>query len=176
MIRDQIIRFVFAIAVISFSLVSDANARDDIEIVEAVWTSGVKDRMPVDKLGLSVSKPPLVLWTRMTGDRNTLTALKANGKLPIRHRWLRFIGAAGEVVRSTATDDISREIDLGAKLSELELEVARRSHFDWRFWSEKQNAGVGQWEVEILYATDEPVMCKRDAGAKAPCKFAITIK
>lgn len=153
-----------------------ARAGDDvIEITEAVWTDQVSsaDKQYAARYGKSVPlREPLYFWTRVKGHAEALERLRTEGKLPIRHEWLKLLGPewiydnTGEPL-----DAIALSVGRDDQLAQLQLELQNRSFFDWRTWSKKDNITRGWWRVSVKYANGEDVLC----GSK-PCRYMIEVK
>lgn len=133
------------------------------------------EREPVNRIAATSVVPPVIFWTRAKGTARTLESLKARGKLPLHHRWIRYVGAQAEISRGVITDDIVAAIGNRRQFDALQLEVDQRGYFDWRLWSEKRNLPPGSWAVRILYADGEPVFCRQSLSALAACEFRVLV-
>lgn len=142
-----------------------------VEVVASAWTGEVREREPVGVLDAAQRRRPLALWTRLVGGQEALAQLKAEGKLPIVHRWSRLAPGLGQLPdRATVTDEVQVAPDFKALIGGYEVEVLRRGTFDWRLWSMKAAIDPGHWRVDVLYADGTPVRC-RNTGQ--PCRFLI---
>lgn len=141
-----------------------------VEITEAVFTSDVRDRQFVDRLGGTAPLRPLTLWTMIHADKVALEILRKEFKLPIRHRWTRAVGTVPEQSTETVIDEIPLGVGSVETFAKLAQEVTQVGHFSWRTWSEKRNLRPGKWIVSLHYRNGDPVYC----GA-FPCKYFITV-
>jgi hypothetical protein len=135
---------------------------DEVLAIETVWTSGVDQFEPVDRLHSPVKTTPLNLWVKIIGDESALARLSMGGRLPLQHIWF-YYGTAEKISLddTKATDEISLHVgQSGELLKKLELEVRRKGSFDWRTWSRKHNLRQGRWVVRLLYADGARVRCQ----------------
>ena len=145
-----------------------------ISVTKAVWTNGIDKSKDPKKIYKEVATgtQPLYLWMHIRGSERALEILSSQGKLPIRHKWYKYIGYAGYFDESqTPIDAIELSVGKKAKLDELSLEIKTRGYFDWRTWSMKRNIKPGWWKVIIVYANDDPVLCE-----EKPCAYAIEVE
>lgn len=146
-----------------------------IEITEAVWTDNVKatDKQYVTQYEKAVPlRTPLYFWTRVSGRAKALERLRADGKLPIRHDWLKLLGPEW-IYDNTADplDAIPLSVGRDDQIAQLQLELQHRTFFDWRTWSKKDNITRGWWRVSVRYADGEDVIC-----ANKPCRYLIEVR
>lgn len=151
-------------------------ARADIEILDVAWAQGVEGYDAVNRHDAQAPlRQPLYLWMRVRGDAATYEALKARGKLPIRHRWIHYVGPDPDIDTLRPTDEISVGGVREALVGKLGTEIAGRGYFDWRTWSRKRNLRWGTQVVQVLYADGSPVMCNQPDDGRGPCVFRIKI-
>ena len=155
-------------------------AAQSLVVAEYAWTSGVQDLQFVDRLPPKIAVKPIYLWMRIEADAGALSELEAKGMLPIRHRWLRYGGAAvsyeggGRLI-----DEMVLGVGQADVVGRLKREVAERNLFDWRTWSMKEHMRRGEWVVEVVYGDEAatPVQCRLDAARPpAPCRFRIVVE
>lgn len=157
-----------------------ASAKDSeeaLQISEFAWTSGIdpKTKNPIEiYTEIAPKNRPLYLWMKIKGGKTALAELRRGGKLPIRHKWFRYIGTRPYFDSTKEpTDTIDLLVGKHEVLSELNAELDNQGFFEWRVWSGKQEADVrmGWWRVDVVYADNEPVLCGKD-----PCVYNILIK
>jgi hypothetical protein len=118
---------------------------------------------------------------KVRGEERALEKLMQDHKLPIRHKWFRYIGTRPyfdstkeptDAIESTDTIDLL-SMDRHEVLSELNTELNNQGFFEWRVWSGKQEKDVriGWWRVDVVYADNKPVLCGKD-----PCSYNILVK
>jgi len=148
-----------------------------LEVAEVAWTAAVQDLQFTNRYADAGRVPlaPICLWMRMRASQKALAQLKAQGKLPVRHRWIRYSGYDADVETLKPTDMIDLGVGTPEVLTGLEREVNDRGWFDWRTWSRKENLIPGKWEVEIVYSTGEPVLCTADGDHEIPCRYSIEV-
>ncbi len=145
-----------------------------IEVTDVAWTDGVRDHQYLQQYDESAPCQPLYFWMRIQGKQRALERLRAEGKLPIRHKWFKLVGEyknweENPELKTAVNLSIGRE----AQLSKLELELENRAFFDWRTWSMKENVRPGWWRVVLVYADDEPVQCGEN---NEDCEWDIEIR
>jgi hypothetical protein len=146
-----------------------------LEIDQAVWTDAI-DR---DKRNYTipynspVALRKISLWMLVRGSPELLEQMKKNpdGRVRIRHVWKKY---ASESIRI----DHDQTLDIGRKedLRRLTYEVEHEGFFRWRTWSDKVRLTPGDWKVDIVWESDEPVMCKSADGAAAPCSYSLEVR
>ena len=162
---------------LTFTASSNVSAANSLIVIEqAIWT----DRINPDtrEFGLkyedAAPKKPLYFWMHVKGNEGALTRLEAEGKLPIRHKWFRrTLTSVNPEGVMQVVDNITVPTARVEALHKLKSEVARRTYFDWRTWSMKENIRLGQWRVSVVYADNSPVLCGTN---REPCEFFIEIK
>lgn len=167
---------VLAFAVATVKRIPSAYAEDAlVEIAEAVWTDKVTatDRQyGTSYVNSAPLEAPLYFWTRINGHAEALEHLRREGKLPIRHDWLKLLGPewiydnTGEPL-----DAIALSVGRDDQIAELQVELQSRKYFDWRTWSKKDNITRGWWRVSVKYADGEDVLCSGE-----PCRYIIEVK
>lgn len=146
-------------------------AATPLSVTEVRWTNAVTDGQYVESYDGTAPFQPLYLWMRVRGGREALDQLKAQGRLPIRHRWFKVLGT--QIRYDQCTDVINLDIGNEATLQPLTTELTSRGFFDWRTWSMKDHVSPGWWLVTLEYATGEAVLCGDDAHK---CEFGIDIE
>lgn len=142
---------------------------DDLTVVEAVWTTNVLNRQPIDFVKNDSAARPLYFWIRLQGGPNALETLKKEGKLPIVHQWVHstIFGQEGEEVHP------DQDLPAGAITPSggLTAMVNDFGEFRWRTWSRKESVWSGTWTVTVRYANGEPVRC-----GKGTCNSTIELR
>jgi len=152
------------------------SARADMEILDAAWTQGIDGYDATNRYtDAAPLRRPLYLWMRVRGDAATYATLKARGKLPLRHRWIHYVGPDPDIDTLRPTDEISVGGVRASVVDKLGTEIAARGYFDWRTWSRKKNLRWGTQVVQVLYADGSPVMCRQPDGGLAACVFRIKV-
>lgn len=164
------------IVVMTVTAIAAADAAAEIAVVDHAWTGSIVQRNASDRYtDRAPLGSPLYLWTRLRGDAAALDALRAGGKLPIRHEWVKYVGPDPDIDTLRPTD----EIDVGgvreAVIETVAAELSQRGFFDWRTWSRKQNLSPGTHAVRVVYADGSPVTCRIDGVAARPCVFRIRV-
>ena len=171
-------RFVLLL-IVTLGLRSTAIAAQSpaVEIAESVWTSSVENLQYTNRIedGAIVPVAPICFWTRMRGTQEALDQLRAEHKLPIRHRWVRYVGYEPNIDSLAPTDEITLGVGASRLVSKLRREVANRGWFDWRTWSMKEHLTPGKWQVSVVYRNGEPVLCSSDGAVPTPCRFFINV-
>lgn len=130
----------------------------DAELCKRVLSS---DREPVEILenGTDVRRGPVAFWTVLSGDAATLKWLRENGRLPIKHVWVRVgaMSATPETPDEVGRDPEAIRVGTIRHLRRLRAEVAQANKFDWRTWSTKSALLAGKYEIRVTFANDEPV-------------------
>lgn len=148
-----------------------AHADPLLTLVEFRWTNHVTAAQCGDTYDGTAPLQPLYLWMRVRGGREAFSQLKADGKLPIRHRWFKVVGT--KVRYEQSTDAINLDVGSDATLQPLLTALAAHGSFDWRTWSMKEHVSSGSWLVRLEYAKGDPVLCGDDHH---PCEFEIEIE
>lgn len=152
-----------------------AQTPDMLQVDKAVWTEAV-DRD--QKNYMHAYKPPvklkrISLWMQLRGTPELLQIMKDDpeGKAHIRHVWKRY-----ELNRSRT--DLNQPLDIGRKedIQKLSYEVSATGYFTWRVWSDKMNLPKGDWRVDLLWDTGEPVMCLNNSGEKSVCSYPLQVR
>lgn len=147
-----------------------------LEVAEAAWAVGVRDLAYVARIdGAADVRRPLYFWTRLKADAAALAELQARGQLPIRHRWIRYVGPEPDFQTVRPTDEIAVGAAAAPLIERLRGEVRARGFFDWRTWSVKRNLRTGSWLVELVYQDGQPVLCASSVGATEPCRYRISV-
>jgi hypothetical protein len=149
-----------------------------VQVEEVTWTGAVRDLQFTNRYpdGSLAPAAPIYLWTRMRASRPALAQLQSEGKLPIRHRWIRYLGTEPSVDTIKPTDQIGLSVGTSDLVRQLQQEVDDRGWFDWRTWSGKENVRPGKWRVDVVYKTGAPVLCGPNGGEPLePCHFSIDI-
>lgn len=148
-----------------------------LSIDRAIWTDTV-DRA-TREYGLVYKSPvrtrKIYLWMRLKGTPELLEQLKAatDGRLPIRHRWSRYNSDGLRFDSDVVVDfNIGRRSDL----QKLAYQLQHEGFFTWRVWSGKEHLSRGWWRVDVLWDSDEPVMCTGSSGFDHPCSYHIEVK
>ncbi len=70
---------------------------------------------------------------------------------------------------------VTVKLDIGRKddLRKLSYEVDALGFFRWRIWSGKEYLARGWWRVDVVYESNEPVMC---GGGRKPCSYSIEVR
>lgn len=142
-----------------------------VTIHQYAWTQSIQDREPVTRLSSPATGRPVVFWTQLRASARALDVLKSEGRLPIRHRWKRYVGAVSDPDTLTPTDEITLSVGGASLLSSLTEQVSREHSFKWRTWSSKKNIRPGKWVVEVIYRDGKPVLCEQ-----RPCRFQVEIR
>ncbi len=146
-----------------------------LEIDQAVWTDTIdRDRRNYTLPYKSpVALRKVSLWMLVRGSPELLEQMKTSpdGRVRIRHVWKKY---ASESLRI----DHDQTLEIGRKedLRRLTYEVEHEGFFRWRTWSDKVRLTPGDWKVDILWESDEPVMCKNADGAAAPCSYSLEVR
>src|SRR5258708_6558909 len=150
------LRFIFAGLVIIYS---PAAQTQSLRITEYAWTTGIESFQFVDQLPSQIATQPVYLWMRVKADESALRDLETKGMLPIRHRWVHYLGT---IVRIEGGGRLTDEITLGIGTSDviarLKQKVNKDHFFDWRTWSMKENVRPGEWIVEVIFNDGTPVL------------------
>lgn len=169
-------RFLLVAVVLLLTAMAGASSAGDsavVSIVDAAWTHGVgEDRQPRERLERADPDRPLTLWMKVSCSPEALDDLRADGKLPILHKWMRnAYSRLSPVGILRMTDSISLSAGSADLFGGLELEARRRGQFDWRTWSTKCNLSRGSWLVRVTYADGSPVLC-----SGKPCEYRINLE
>lgn len=147
----------------------------NLTIEKAVWTDSV-DR--VDRSYGRVYESPITrrkiqLWTQIRGTRDLLDQMRgdAEGSVRIRHVWKRYAS-------NSVTTELDQPLDVGRKadLWKLSYEVDALGFFSWRVWSEKMYLTPGYWSVDVVWDTDEPVVCIDAKGDEQACTYNLEVR
>jgi hypothetical protein len=156
-------------------------AQPRIAIDDAAFTPRVAaDRQPAERLtGVAAGQQPY-FWTLLSANAAILEALRAQGKLPIRHTWLRTVGPVLLERNDLAKlgDDISLDLGTAALAEKLQYEVDHSPNgtFTWRTWSQRGRLRAGTWTVFLKYADGSPVLCQVVNGAGIPCAYHLEVR
>ena len=146
---------------------------DDLTVVEAVWTTKVMNRQPIDSVKDNSAARPLYFWTRLQGGPIALETLRREGKLPIVHQWVHstVVGQEGEEVPPDQDDGKQLPGGTITPSGGLSATVNDFGRFRWRTWSHKESMWNGTWTVTVRYANGDPVKCGDDA-----CQWTIELR
>ena len=145
-----------------------------LRVDQAVWTD-VVDR--ATKNYTHVYKSPVrlrqsSLWMQLRGSPELLEQMKGdpNGRVRIRHIWKKYVSDSVRI-------DHDQSLDVGRKedLRKLSYEVDAEGFFRWRVWSDKVQLSRGQWRVDVVWESDEPVLCTSASGNERPCSFNLEV-
>jgi hypothetical protein len=152
-------------------------AEDRMLVVDKfVFTNDVRTNKEFDqKYGKSAPVSPIVLWTRIVGTQKALERMRAEGRLPIKHMWYH---SCGSKVYADPEPVLVDEIDLDVGgleqiLDELQLEVNKRTYFDWRTWSRKEHVSNCWYQVLVVDNRNDPLYCTE---IKGDCRLDITLE
>jgi hypothetical protein len=152
-----------------------ARAQALLEIDQAVWTDAIdRDNRNYTRAYKSpVALKKISLWILVRGSPELLERMKqdAEGRVRIRHVWKKLLS---ESVRL----DHDQVLEIGRRedLKRLGYEVAQQGYFRWRTWSDKVQLTPGDWKVDIVWDTDEPVLCTPAGGEAAPCSYSLEVR
>ena len=164
-----------AAAALGFS--ASARSEPSLRVAEVAWTTSVADRSYVDHLTATVdanTRP--YFWTRLEGNSAALETMRREGRLPIQHRWIHWIGGRWpDSTREVPTEEWEAKLLAVGQIEipeRLAIEIESRQYFDWRTWSRRQTLTPGLWEVEVVDNDGMPLPCKgRDL-----CRIMIEVK
>lgn len=151
-----------------------AEPSDLLQIDKVVWTDNVDRKL---KNYTHAYIPPvkqghISLWMQLRGSPELLQRMKddADGQVHIRHVWKKY-----ELNRLRT--DLNQPLDIGRKedLQKLSNEVSATGYFTWRVWSDKMNLPEGDWQVDLLWDTGDPVMCTSNSGEQSACSYALQV-
>lgn len=150
-------------------------ASDLIQVNKVVWTEAV-DR---DKLNyIHAYKSPvqlrhISLWMELRGSQELLQLMNegSDGKVYIRHVWKKY-------VLDELQPELDQELAIGRKEDTQRLynEVAITGYFTWRTWSDKVSLTPGNWQVDLLWGSNEPVMCTNSKGELKACSYTLQVR
>lgn len=146
-----------------------------LTVDKAVWTDLVdrETRSYARVVGSPAKLQKVTLWMQLRGSPELLQEMRKrpNGKVQIRHVWMKYL-ADGVEVQHDQLLDVGRTRDL----QRLGHEVAAEGFFRWRVWSEKLYLAPGHWRVDVLWDNDDPVECSTAAGDVKPCSFSLEVR
>ena len=172
----RLLSFFFGLFPIAFP----THAQEDrLVVVEYAWSSNV-DRTSRDYLrpphGRRAPVRPLYFWMRVRGNSAALDQLLTDGALPIRHKWYRYVGPVIDPVQDSPSFD--KELFVGAQrqsvIQALRREVEQTGYFHWRVWSVKEVVWPSVWEVRVVSADDQSLLCKVGKDLQ-PCQVRIRV-
>jgi len=165
----------FIAAAMTFSFMQPGIASEALGVADIAWSTGISEKDPAVRITEAKTGSTLIFWTRIRGTAAVMKELREHGRLPIYHRWIRYIGPQAEPHGSVITDDIVTEIGHPGRHDALQTELFGRGYFDWRVWSEKRNLSPGTWAVRMVYANGEPITCRQASGTLSACEFRIAV-
>jgi hypothetical protein len=132
-----------------------------LKVSRAEWAQQIAADREVEISFEDFARPgPLYLWMEVRGKRQALAHLADEGKLPIVHVWVRYLGQVPVEEEGVPVDKISLDIGSKEMLSKLRYELNQRGFFDWRTWSMKESVpSHSLWRVFVEYNDGSPVMC-----------------
>ncbi|HVZ02736.1 MAG TPA: hypothetical protein VHA35_24725 [Dongiaceae bacterium] len=157
------------------------DATPHIAVADAAFTPSVgPDRQPSQRLSRVTPGAAPYFWTLLSANAATLDQLKANGKLPIRHAWRRYVGSVAleKADPRRLEGDIPLDLGTAALADKLQYEIdhSPRHEFTWRTWSQKGALTAGSWSVFLKYADGTPVICQVVNGADVPCVYRLEVR
>jgi hypothetical protein len=169
------------VALLLLALTRPVCAQQLIAVEDATFTPAIAaDRQPEERITRAAPGAAPYFWTLLAANGAVLDTLRAEGKLPISHSWLRTAGPI--VVEQTDLTKLGADIplDLGtaALVDQLQLEIDRSPQhlFTWRTWSRKGALTPGSWSVFLKYADGTPVICKVIQGVNVPCVYRLEVR
>lgn len=168
-------RFGVLLVAASLACAGGARAQALLEIDQAVWTDAIdRDARNYTRAYKSpVGLRKISLWMLVRGSPELLEQMKQDpqGRVRIRHVWTKYLSASVRIELDQILY-VGRKVDL----RKLDNEVTRQGFFHWRTWSDKVNLSPGEWTVDVLWESDEPVLCTASDGVKSPCSFSLEVR
>ena len=133
-------------------------------------------------LHTTIEPQQLFLWLRIEANEDALRVLEKKGMLPIRCRWVHYVGTMVSLENSRELiDEIKLGVGTNTLVAKLKQEIVNNPNhgFDWRTWSMKKQIQYGDWEVEVVYSDPQstPLLCLPKHGREpVPCHFEISVR